>query len=85
MLLTEITLGSKAHHNLVAQTRSRGLTLAAFLKTAANSTMSPRDVASIMDAVAGVNTSKPLTREDVEQISAIADVSLEELLTLANM
>lgn len=83
MLLTEITLGSKQHADMIAAARAEEkLTVRKFIAIVKNSTMPQRDVDAILDVVDGTDLSKEINDYDLEQISAIADVSLGELRDL---
>lgn len=84
MKLTEIALGSKAHHELVAQANRKNttITVGEFKKKLNDSTMPMMDTTKIDDALDGVKDSKIMTRFDVEQICAMADVDLGEVLDI---
>lgn len=84
------TRGSKAHHDAVAAHRGASpLTWSKFIALVKKSTMSQRDINEVVENVllmAGdeVETLR-VTRAAVEQLSAIADVDLRELLDIAGM
>jgi hypothetical protein len=84
MKIHEITLGSKQHHELVATVNRKNtmITVGEFKKKLNDSTMPMMDTNKIDAALEGVKDSKIMTRNDVEQICAIADVDLGEVLDI---
>lgn len=61
------------------------LTHGQFLAKVKDSTMSQREIDAVEDAMFGNSPSQKITRHDLEQISAIADVDLGELLSIAEI
>lgn len=56
-----------------------------FLAKVKDSTMSQHEIDAVEDAMFGISPSQKITRDDLEQISAIADVDLGELLSIAEI
>lgn len=88
MKLSEIQLGSKAHHELVAKYGNpdkQHMTRAEFKAAVKNSTMSQHDCDQVCDAMEGVDLRGPISKRDLQQIAAIANVDLDELEAIAGL
>jgi hypothetical protein len=93
MKLNEITLGSKQHHELVAQHQASQqpktkITVGELFAAIKKSTLSQQDVDNIIDAVGkDTKSTTQLTAHDLEQICVVADVSAdyEEIFDLVNL
>lgn len=86
--INEVTLGSKAHHELIAKYGNPGkhrMSRAEFLEAVKKSTLNQHDCDEIEAAMEGVKLAAPITKHDLQQISAIANVDLDELEAIAGL
>lgn len=75
-----VTLGSKAHHQLMA--RAKTIDAGNLLAKIARSTIPHQSYEDIKDVISSVGKNT-LNRNDLEQIATITNVELEELLHVA--
>lgn len=91
MLLSEITLGSKAHHDVVAAHQAaQVMTMRKFIQAVKNSTMSDRDMDAVLDELhtafghpRALDTK--VTKKHIEDLAVITGVDQDELENLAGL
>jgi hypothetical protein len=85
MKLYEITLGSRAHAQLIANARASHIpTPRLIMQKVKHSTIPQQSVDAIFDALQHIEPTKKLSRHDMEQLSILADVDIEDLMSLDN-
>lgn len=85
MKLQEVAMGSKAHHDLVAASRTQSKTVRALKAKLKTSTMPQVQIDALVSALDSVSPDKVLNHKDLQDLAFSSEASLDELELLTGI